>query len=98
MNAYHSESESGFPSPDTYDDIADFEEELERTLPSAEGYIFLGSETVDGLRETFIACREFRHVTMVMEKLIPKYKDRLELSYDFYKDKYWQTFERYRIV
>ncbi|WFB62478.1 DUF695 domain-containing protein [Sphingobacterium sp. WM] len=98
MNAYHSDSESGFPNPDTYDHIAEFEEELEKTLPSAEGYIFLGSETVDGLRETFIACREFRNVSMVMEKLIPKYQDRLELSYDFYKDKYWQTFERYRIV
>ncbi|MGX1754101.1 DUF695 domain-containing protein [Sphingobacterium sp. NPDC055346] len=98
MNAYDSETDAGFPSPETYEDISRFEEDLEEELPSRDGYIFLGSETVDGLRETFIACREFRKATEVMERLLIKYHDQLNLSFDFFKDKYWQSFERYKMV
>lgn len=97
MNAYDAETEAGFPNPETYEDISKLEEDLEAELPSIDGYIFLGSETVDGLRETFIACREFRKATEVMKRLLQKYQSQLNLSFDFFKDKYWQSFERYRM-
>lgn len=97
MIHYTPEGEAGFPDAETYKVITAFEDDLELTLPSLSGYIFLGSETVDGLRETFIACREFRLATEAIHNLQVKYKDTLDMNYEFYKDKYWQSFERYKM-
>lgn len=97
MIEYDAIGNAGFPSNEDYEWISKFEEDIEKELPGLEGYIFLGSETVDGIRETFIACREYRLATAVASKLRDKYIDKLNLSFEFYKDKYWQSFERYMI-
>jgi len=96
MINYEPENESGFPNSETYKSISNLEDDIENQLPGLDGYIFLGSETVDGLRETFIACREFRKVTEIIDQLLLKYASQLNINYEFYKDKYWQSFERYQ--
>ena len=97
MIRYQAENENGFPSHATYKVISELEDEIETQLPAEQGYIFLGSETIDGLRETFIACREFRNATEEVSKLQKEYEQKLIFDYEFYKDKYWQSFERYQI-
>ncbi len=97
MTNYEPANEAGFPDNKTYEEIAELEDDIEKLIPDTEGYIYLGSETVDGIRETFVACREFRKPTEIMQKLQEKYKDTLDFTFEFYKDKYWQSFERYQV-
>ncbi|VTQ02642.1 hypothetical protein [Sphingobacterium daejeonense] len=49
------------------------------------------------LGKTFIACREFRDATQIIDQLQTKYSQELIMNFEFYKDKYWQSFERYQI-
>lgn len=97
MIHYQPENDNGFPSSETYNSIAKLEDDIEEQLPAEKGYIFLGSETIDGLRETFIACREFREATQIIDQLQTKHSQELIMNFEFYKDKYWQSFERYQI-
>ncbi len=51
--------------------------------------------TADRVREVYFACRDFRKPSKVLYKLGNDYADRIEISYEIYKDKYWQSFNRF---
>ncbi|MNT48759.1 hypothetical protein D3C72_1855560 [compost metagenome] len=72
-----------------------FEEELMDSLPSDIGFLNIGRETADNLREIYLACTEFRKASRTIDRLIEEYRDNLQIDYSIYKDKYWKTFERF---
>jgi len=88
--------ENGMP----LDDIAtskldELEDDLLLRLKDSEGYLLIGRETANGSREIYFACKDFRKPCKVMEDIIMNYEDRFEIAFDIYKDKYWQSFNRY---
>jgi len=89
-------SQNGFPDETTYQLLNQVEDELIAVLPDMEGYLNLGRETVDGNRDIFFACKDFRLPARVLEQMKKKYKSDFTLGYAIYKDKYWQSFERYK--
>ncbi|PWB22833.1 DUF695 domain-containing protein, partial [Flavobacterium sp. HTF] len=52
----------------------------------------------DGKREIYFACKEFRKPPKVLNSIIKKYGNTLEISYEIYKDKYWQSFMHYQQI
>ena len=64
-------------------------------LKDSEGYLNVGRETADGVREFYFACKDFRKPPKAAEKLIALYQNKYPISFDMYKDKYWQSFNRY---
>ncbi|MBB1150160.1 DUF695 domain-containing protein [Myroides sp. NP-2] len=89
-------NENGFPDESTYQLLNQVEDELIEVLPDTAGYLNLGRETVDGNRDIFFACKDFRLPARVLEQMKMKYKSDFSLGYAIYKDKYWQSFERYK--
>ncbi len=89
-------NENGFPDQDTYQLLNEFEDELIEILPDEKGYLNLGRETVDGNRDIFFACKDFRTAARVLEQKKKKYQENFTVGYAIYKDKYWQSFERYK--
>ena len=89
-------NENGFPDEHTYQLLNAFEDELIEILPDAQGYLNIGRETVDGNRDIFFACKDFREPAKVVDQIKKKYSDNFSVSYAIYKDKYWQSFERYK--
>ena len=96
MNEYIPANESGFPDADNFDLMVSVEEKIEERLMQRPGFIFLGTETVNGIREAFFACRDFRYASEVMDEFIEAYADKLNMRMEFFKDRYWQSFEKYR--
>lgn len=87
---------NGMPDKETYQLLNEIEDEIMAELKDIQGYLNIGRETADGKREIYFACKEFRKPPKVLDKLIKKYSKTLEISYEIYKDKYWQTFRHYQ--
>jgi len=92
---YDGTATNGMPDQETYDLMDKFEEELMDSLPIDIGFLNIGRETADNLREIYLACTEFRKASRTIDRLIEEYRDNLQIDYSIYKDKYWKTFERF---
>lgn len=93
---YDGENNNGMPDEGTYRLLEEIEDKILEDLKDFEGYLNIRRETADGTREIYFACREFRKPSKVLEQIKLTYGDRLNLDFDIYKDKYWQTFNRYK--
>lgn len=89
--------ESGLPDEDTYNLMDEFEDELMKELIDYDGYLNIGRETADNLREIHFACKEFRKPSKILYNLISKFEGKLSIDFHIYKDKYWQSFERFNV-
>lgn len=85
----------GLPDEKTYKLLDEIEEEIMSILPDLKGFLNLGRETVNNEREIFFACKDFRMPSKTADALIQKYSGAFEISYQIYKDKYWQSFRNY---
>jgi hypothetical protein len=94
---YDGTERRGMPDQATYEQLNALEDVLLAELPEAEGYLNLGRQTADGEREIYFACREFRKPSKVLHALRTRYADHLEVAYEIYKDKYWQSFKRFGV-
>lgn len=86
---------NGMPDSETYELLNQLEDELIAELPDHEGFLNVGRQTASGSREIYFACRDFRKPSKVLYQFQTRYAETLELEYSLYKDKYWQTFERF---
>jgi hypothetical protein len=87
---------NGMPDNETNRTLNDIEDEILVELKDFEGYLNIGRQTADGAREIYFACRDFRKPSKVLYHIAKKYGNQFEMSYDIYKDKYWQSFNRFR--
>ncbi|MET3028503.1 DUF695 domain-containing protein [Flavobacterium sp. UW10123] len=86
---------NGMPDKETYQLLNEIEDEVILHLKDLEGYLNIGRETLANSREIFFACKDFRKPSKTADQLIKKYRSSFEISYEIYKDKYWQTFRHY---
>lgn len=93
---YSEVMENGLPGPDTYNKLNDFEEEVLAELKDFEGYLNIGRQTAQGIRDIFFACKNFRKPSKVLYQLEQKHQKSFDINYEIYKDKYWQSFNRFR--
>jgi hypothetical protein len=93
---YDGDNNNGMPDNLTYELLNQFEEQIMDELKDFEGYLNIGRQTADNSREIYFACKDFRKPSKVLYNLTKKYSDKLNVEYDIYKDKYWQSFERFR--
>lgn len=92
---YDGSKNNGFPNQNTYALMNEYEDELLLQLKDSEGYLNIGRVTADNSREILFACKEFRMVSKIANTINKKYSNRLEIEYEIYKDKYWQSLEKY---
>jgi hypothetical protein len=93
---YNGEENNGLPKNEDYEKLNTIEEMAFQNLKNEEGNLYIGRESADGVREIYFASKDFRSISKILQKIIkdnPEYK----MSLEIYKDKYWQSFERYNI-
>jgi len=93
---YDGSLNSGLPDEETLQLMDEFEEKISTELKDYEGYLNIGRETADSERFIFFACNDFRKPSKVLHKWIKAYTDKLLVTFDIYKDKYWRSLEQYR--
>ncbi|MBC5837999.1 DUF695 domain-containing protein [Flavobacterium muglaense] len=94
--AFNGANNNGMPDSTTYELLNQLEDEIMLDLKDENGYLNIGRQTADGEREIYFACKDFRKPALIMQVLILKYKGKLNINYELYKDKYWQSFAHFR--
>lgn len=89
-------NKDGIPNIETHELMNKFEDELMLELKDSDGYLNIGRQTVDSSRVIYFACKDFRLPSKVLTKFKFDYKNKLNVDYDIYKDKYWKSFDRLR--
>lgn len=89
-------NENGMPDKETYELMNIFEDNIMLELKDSEGYLNIGRQTADSSREIYFACKDFRLPSKVLTKNQLDYRNRLNIDYDIYKDKYWKSFDRFK--
>lgn len=92
---YDGKNNLGMPDEETYNLLSEIEEKVIAELKDFEGYLNIGRQTADGIREIYFACKDFRKPSLVLHQIQATYGKKIEISHDIYKDKYWQSFEQF---
>lgn len=86
----------GLPDPKTNELLYDLEDRILQQLKAEEGDLYIGRQTTEGVRKIYFACRDFRKSSRVFYELSKGYLSGIDISYTIYRDKYWQTFNKFR--
>lgn len=92
---YDGSETEGLPPPDTLQLLNDIEDEIMLHLQGEEGYLNVGRQTANSVREIYIAGVDFRKPAKILDAVQKKYQAQLTIELDIYKDKYWQTLNRF---
>jgi len=94
---YDGDKNNGFPDDLTYDKMNGFEDEIMIHLKDYEGFLNIGRETADSERNIYFACNDFRLPSKLIPNIEKKYVKYFSVAFEIYKDKYWQTFEKFKL-
>ena len=92
---YDGENYNGMPGQETSVFLNNIEEEIMEYLKTSEGYLNIGRQTANNLRSIYFACKDFRKPSKILDEIQNKYADQVEMDFEIYKDKYWQSFNRF---
>ncbi|MFD2909589.1 DUF695 domain-containing protein [Flavobacterium ardleyense] len=86
---------NGMPNDHDYKLLNEIEDEMLEQLKDKEGNLNIGRQTAESERELYFACNDFRKASKVFYEFQLKYKDKFEIEIDIFKDKYWQSYEKF---
>ena len=92
---YDGENTKGMPDDETYKLLDEIQNKIMDELKDSEGYLNIGRQTANGEREIYFACKDFRKPSKILYQVQRNYADKIEIDYSLYKDKYWQSFNRF---
>jgi hypothetical protein len=92
---YDGRKTNGMPNDNDYQLLNNVEEEILRELKDKNGYLNIGRQTAENEREIYFACNDFRKPSKVFYEIQQKYSDKFKIDYTIFKDKYWQSYERF---
>lgn len=92
---YDGSHHNGMPGDDDFQLMETIEDDLAQELKDFDGYLSIGRQTGQSQRTIYYACNNFRLPSKVFFKFQQQFKSRFEIEYNIYKDKYWQTFNRF---
>jgi len=92
---YDGENNRGMPDDNTYQLLNEIEDNISSQLKDFDGYLYIGRQTAQSVRTVYFACKDFRKPSKIMNEIIYNSSSTLEISFSIYKDKYWQSFERF---
>lgn len=91
---YDGNSNSGMPNDKDYLTLNEIEEAVLQQLLEKDGYLYIGKQTANNERDIYFACKDFRKPAKVFFKT-QQDNNKFDIEYNIYKDKYWQSFERF---
>ncbi len=93
---YDGEDNNGMPHSKDYEMMNVIEDELLSELKNTADCLLVGRQTAQNEREIYFVCKDFREISKNLYQTQTKYVQKYEMEYEIYKDKYWQSFERFK--
>lgn len=92
---YDGTPNNGMPNERDYQLLNSIEDDLMQELKDFDGFLNIGRQTAEGERKIYFACKDFRNPSKMFFNIEKQYSNSFRIDYDIYKDKYWQTVERF---
>lgn len=96
LKIHYEGDHQGLPLEKDYNAMNLIEDKAVELLSPADGHLYIGRETADSSKIIYFASKDFRQPSIVLDGLIKENKE-YKISLEIYKDKYWQSFERYNV-
>lgn len=93
---YDGSNNNGMPNEEDYQCLNEIEENIMQQLLDKDGYLYIGRQTADSERDIFFACKDYRKPSKAFYQIQQDNNNKYKIEYDIYKDKYWQSFERFK--
>lgn len=93
---YDGSNNNGMPNEDDYQYLNEIDEGILLKLQDKDGYLYVGRQTAENEREIYFACKDYREPSKVFYQIQQENSNKFEITFDIYKDKYWQSFERFK--
>lgn len=93
---YDGSENDGLPDTNISELLYSVEDDMVSKLKDIDGHLNLGRETCENVRTIYFACNEFRESSRIAHEILEKHKSYLDITYEIYKDKYWQSLANYR--
>jgi hypothetical protein len=94
---YDGEDTNGMPDQDLYQLMDTIEDEIAGLLPDFKGYLNIGRQTGGNRRKVYTACKDFRDACKVFDNIQDKYGENISMNLTVFKDKYWRSFDKFRV-
>ena len=94
--SYKRANDSGMPDEASTQQMNDFEDHLSKKLQAEAGCLNIGRETADGLRCIYFACKDYRTPSRILPAFIKANATRQNIEFSIFKDKYWQSLEKFQ--
>jgi hypothetical protein len=92
---YDGSKNDGLPDGSMFKLLDKIEDELISELKDINGHLNIGRESAENVRLVYFACNEYRESSKIAQQILKKHRRYLDISYEIYKDKYWQSFAYY---
>ncbi len=92
---YGDNGSHGMPDKETMVILEKIEDDILVELKDHEGYLAIGRQTAEGVRELYYCCKDFRKPSKVLHHIFQKYNNDMAMDYEIFKDKYWVSFNRF---
>ncbi len=93
---YDGQSRNGMPEEPMQELLTKIEDTAMEELKDREGYLNIGRQTGENTRKLYFACKDFRKPSLVAHALQQQFGGQIAVEFDIYKDKYWQSFNRFK--
>lgn len=93
---YNGDHFNGLPDADTSEWLNAIEDQIMTNLKDADGYLNIGRESSENIRDIYFACKDFRKPSKVLYQIMLEYANKRVITFDLYKDKYWRSLRRFR--
>lgn len=90
---YNGDHNDGLPEKEDFEKLGDIEDKVIEDLKE-KGYLYIGRETADNIKESYFAGKDFREISKVFKTIKDDYPE-YKTSFRIFKDKYWQFFKYY---
>ena len=88
--------ENELPSKNDMATLDEIEDAITAELKDVDGYLNVGRTTGTNLRTVYFGCKEFRKPSLVLFNIKQQYKEKYNIEYYIFKDKYWSSMDIFR--
>ncbi|MFY7828854.1 MAG: DUF695 domain-containing protein [Flectobacillus sp.] len=95
---YNGQLNEGLPSESDFEILNELEDTLLDQLLADEICLYIGRQVGTNMCEFYFTCKNFREPSKKIHSFSPEIEKNFKFEYFIYRDKYWRSFEHFRVA
>ncbi|MDI9879132.1 DUF695 domain-containing protein [Flectobacillus longus] len=95
---YNGQQNDGLPNESDFEILNELEDTLLDNLLDSGLCLYTGRQVGSNVCEFYFTCKNFREPSKKVYELTPEIEQNFKFEYFIYRDKYWRSFEHFRVA